>query len=82
MSFETEDDTMIMIGFEQKIANTHPNICTQPPTHPQTSALDDYNKISLRLSLKMRGTKEITCDSTSTKNRIFLLTECVSKLLK
>ena len=37
---------------EQKIANTHPNKCTHPPT--QTSELDDYNMLSLWLSLKRK----------------------------
>ena len=49
---------------EQKIANTHPkkyiHLPTHPwthptthkPTHTQTSELDDYNKLSLWLSLK------------------------------
>ena len=37
---------------EQKIANTHPNKCTHKPTHTQTSELDNYNKLSLWLSLK------------------------------
>ena len=38
---------------EQKIANTHPNKSTHP--HTQTSELDDYNKLSLWLSLKMES---------------------------
>ena len=40
------------INCEQKIANTHPNKHTHPHTHMQTSVLDDYNKLSLWLSLK------------------------------
>ena len=53
------DDYNRVIGiskYERKIANTHPNKRTHPPTHQhthtQTSELDDYNKISLWLSLK------------------------------
>ena len=65
---KTEDvllETKRWYKCEQKIANTHPNKCmhipnhppthepTNPPTHIKTSDLDDYNKLSLWLSLKI-----------------------------
>ena len=39
------------IKFEQKIANTHANKHTHPPTHRHAD-LDYYNKLSLLLNLK------------------------------
>ena len=49
---DNADDQNRMIGIskcEQKIANTHPNKHTH--TQTQISELDDYNKLSLWLSL-------------------------------